>query len=249
MFFTVLKVSHKPRDEPVSCTALAHRERLISCAFALPGQCLSGESITSASTWPHSPAAQSCSLGKEAEMLCPGRNVLVAEHCQCLQHCQEPFSQAHISLSVGWCSAEFKLCTNPTCPGRELCARSCRGCSSLPWGWEPNSFLHKPTDGCLAFLSINNHFCYRETTVTVLWNLFPIRIPQDFAKRRNKNVSKAFYLLYGEKFDCDLSAALLKYVTAVLNIPFFLLGLISYYARLFFKILFKPFQSIYIQQN
>lgn len=188
-------------------------------ALALPRQCISSESIIFDSTWLHIPTElllrKKCrdALSKQegAEpCLCP----------RCLQHSQDPFPQAYTSLWVSFAQPEFTLCTNTFHPCREHCTPS-------SWDLEPSCFLHKPTDGCLAFLSINNHVCCRETTGTAL------RVLHDFAKRRSLNHST----LYMEKI--LTMTWVLHCLNMWLNIPFSLLGLINYYARLLYLKLFS----------
>lgn len=65
--------------------------------------------------------------------------------------------------------------------------------------WKPSLLLGNPTDGCLAFLSINNQICCRETTVAILWNLLPIMVLHNPSRRGNKKLPKPFHTLYREE--------------------------------------------------
>lgn len=151
---------------------------------------LGSASVRNHHLWqPLAPAARSCSLGKGAEMPRPSRNVLWQSPARGPGVCSTARSPFHgHTFPSQWAGArpEFKLCTKATCPGSEHRAPSCRGCSSLPWGCEPNRSLHKPTDGCLAFLSINSHFCCRGTTVSVLWNLISRQDSTGFCKKKEE---------------------------------------------------------------
>lgn len=143
-------------------------------------------------------------------------------HPRCLQHSQDPFSDTCISFLKDLCSAWIYTVHKHHLPLQRALFLFLSGLSTAHTGtWKPSMLLCNPTDGCLAFLSISNHICYRGTTVAVLWNLFCIMILHDFAKRRNKKFPKPFSLLYGGNFNCDMTASLFRYETAILNIHFF----------------------------
>lgn len=184
-------MSHKPRAEPVSCTALAHKERLISiCPPWAVHQC---GTITCDSPWllQHGAApwekVQKCRVQAGT---CCDRALPVAQVSAALPGAL--FTGTPFPLSGLVLGPSLNCAQRPPAPAVSTGLLPAGAAAACPGAANQTGLCTSQQMAVLHFFPLTATSAAEEQLSLFSGILFPVRILQDFAKRRKKKVSKPF---------------------------------------------------------